>query len=272
MNGILWATFLLAAASYLVSCGLFVTQARRKAAVWLPPLGPLRLLKLGAVLHLAYLILNSLVVRLCPVFSMHTALGIVSLVGVVTFAVVGRGRKLEAVGGFVSALAAVFLVATHVIAARPAALDHRWLLALHITANLVGGSMLLIAGGASAFYLWNERRLRQRRSLGQGPRLPPLESLDSIVHRLLWIGVPLLTVGIFTGEWAMKLAGSVSTGDRVRALLALGSWLLLLGVLVLRQWRGWRGRRPATVALLGALGLLLVIALYVARAMLGASG
>ena len=149
MNSILWVTFLLAAASYLVSCGLFVTQARRRAAVWLPPVGPLRLLVLGAVLHLAYLILNSVVYHLCPVFSMHTALGFVSLVGVVTFVVVGRGRKLEAVGGFVSSLAAAFLVATHVIAARPTAIDNRWLLALHITANLVGGGILLIAGGAS---------------------------------------------------------------------------------------------------------------------------
>jgi ABC-type uncharacterized transport system permease subunit len=272
MNGILWATFLLAAASYLVSCGLFVTQARRKTAVWLPPVGPLRLLVLGAVFHLAYLVLYSVVAHLCPVFSIHTALGIVSLVGVVTFAVVGRGRKLEAVGGFVSALAAVFLVATHAIAARPAALNHRWLMALHITANLVGGSILLIAGAASAFYLWSERRLRQRRSLGQGPKLPPLEALDSIVHRLLWIGVPLLTVGIFTGEWATQLADSVSTGSRVRAVFSLGSWLLLLGVLVLRQWRGWRGRRPAYAALLGVLGILLVIVLYVARAVLGANG
>jgi ABC-type uncharacterized transport system permease subunit len=272
MNGILWATFLLAAASYLVSCGLFVAQARRKPAGWKPPVSPLGLLELGAGLHLAYLILSSVVVRRCPVFSIHSALGIVSLVGVVTFVVVGRRRRLEALGGFVAALAAAFLVATHIVSASTAAGSARWLLAVHITANFVGGGILLVAGCASAFYLWSERRLRQRRSLGQGPKLPPLESLDAIVHRLLWIGVPLLTVGIVSGHWVQKLAGSISTGDRIRALFAVLSWLLLLAVWVLRQWRGWHGRRPATLALLGALGLLLVIALYAARAMLGAGG
>jgi ABC-type uncharacterized transport system permease subunit len=70
----------------------------------------------------------------------------------------------------------------------------------------------------------------------------------------------------------MKVAESVTTGDRVRALLSLGSWALLIGVLALRQWRHWRGRRPAYLALAGALGILLVIALYAARAMLGAGG
>jgi ABC-type uncharacterized transport system permease subunit len=272
MNGILWASFLSSAASYVVSCGLFVTQARRKPSVHLPRTSPLRLLEVGAVLHLVYLVLFSVMDRRCPVFSMHSALGIVSLVGVVTYAVLSRGRRLEALGGFVAALAAVFLAATHAIAARPASVNDRWLLAVHITSNLLGGGILLVAGCASAFYIWSEHRLRRRRALGQGPKLPPLESLDAVVHRLLWIGVPLLTVGILSGRLVMKLAESISTGDRVRALLSIGTWLLLLAVLFLRQWRGWRGRRPAFATLAGALGILLVIALYVARAMLGANG
>ena len=164
------------------------------------------------------------------------------------------------------------MVAAHAIAARPAATNDRWLLAIHITSNLLGGGIMLVAGCASAFYIWSEQRLRTRRSLGQGPKLPPLESLDSVVHRLLWIGVPLLTIGIFTGRLAIKHAETVSTGDRIRALLSMGSWLVLLAVLLLRQFRSWRGRRPAYAVLAGALGILLVIVLYVARAMLGVGG
>ena len=75
---------------------------------------------------------------------------ILSLVGAVTFAVVRRGRRLEALGGFVAALAAVFLVAAHAIAARPATPNDRWLLAIHITANFLGGGIILVAGCASA--------------------------------------------------------------------------------------------------------------------------
>jgi ABC-type uncharacterized transport system permease subunit len=269
MNGILWASFLLSAACYLAACGLFVAQARRKPATHVRPVWPPRLLALGAGLQLAYLVLFSVVDHRCPVFSLHSALGMVSLVGVVTYAVVSRGRRLEAIGGFVAASAALFLIGAHAIAARPAAPDDRWLLAVHITANLLGGGVVLVAGCASAFYLWSERRLRARRSLGAGPRLPPLESLDAVVHRLLWIGVPLLAVGIVTGRVVIQLAETVGTGERVRAGLAIGSWLVLLAVLLLRQLRGWRGRRPAFAVLAGAVGVLLVIVLYVARAMFG---
>jgi ABC-type uncharacterized transport system permease subunit len=183
--------------------------------------------------------------------------------------VVSRGRHLEALGGFVAASALLFLVGAYAIGARPAAPNDRWLMAIHITANLLGGGIVLVAGCASAFYVWSEERLRHRRSLGVGPKLPPLESLDAVVHRLLWIGVPLLAIGIVTGRLAFQHAEAVSTGERIRAVLAIGSWLVLLVVLLLRQLRSWRGRRPAYAALVGALGILLVIILYVARAMLG---
>jgi ABC-type uncharacterized transport system permease subunit len=269
MNQLLWASFLLSAASYLAACGFFLAQVRRRHAVRLAPTVPLRLLEIGAVLHLVYMIVFSVMDRRCPVYSMHSALGIISLVGVVTYAVVGRGRRLEALGSFVSASAALFLIAAHAIAANPSAVSHRWTMAIHITANFLGGGILLVAGCASAFYLWSERRLRRHRSLGQGPRLPPLESLDAVVHRLLWIGLPLLTVGILTARLVMKTVETVNTADRIRAVLAVASWLLLLVVLLLRQWKNWRGRRAAYAALAGTAGILLVILLYISRAIFG---
>lgn len=269
MSAILWFSFLSSGGSYVASCILFWALARQRPATRLAPRWPTRLLELGALLQLVYLIAFSVVDRRCPVYSLHTALGIVSLVGVVTYAVLSRGRRLEALGGFVAASAAVFMVTARAIAARAPEPNDRWLMAIHITSNLLGGGVLLVAGCAAAFYLWNERRLRHRRALGQGTKLPPLESLDTVVHRLLWIGVPLLTVGMLTGRLAMKLAEVVTAGDKVRAGLAELSWLILLAVLGLRQFGRWRGRRPALATLLGAIGIFAIIALYVGRAIVG---
>jgi ABC-type uncharacterized transport system permease subunit len=269
MVGILWASFLLSAGSYLAACALFVAQARRRPATAVGPGWAPRLLGIGATLQLGYLVLFSVMDRRCPVYSLYSAVNILSLVGVVTFAVVRRGRRLEALGAVVASLAAVFLGVSHAIAAPPAAPDDRWLMAFHITTNFLGGGVLLVAGCASALYLWSEHRLRRRRALGALARLPPLESLDTVVHRLLWLGVPLLTVGILTGRMVIRHVAAVTTGDQVRALLSIGSWLLLLVVLGLRQFARWRGRRPAYAALAGSLGILVVIALYIARAMFG---
>jgi ABC-type uncharacterized transport system permease subunit len=269
MREILWASFILSAASYLAACLLFLAQARRRSTIhvrhqWAP-----RALEIGAVLQFVYLVLFAVMDRRCPVYSLHSALGIVSLVGVASYAVLSRGRHLEALGGFVAASAAVFLVVARSLAASTTVPNQRWLMAIHITSNLLGGGILLVAGCASAFYLVNERRLKSRRVLGQGSKLPPLESLDSVVHRLLWIGLPLLTIGLLTGRMVIKHAEVITVGEKFRAALSGASWLLLMAVLVLRHAASWRGRRPAYATLGGALGILVVIALYVARALLG---
>jgi ABC-type uncharacterized transport system permease subunit len=269
MPEILWASFFLSLAAYVAACVTFLIQARRRNTDAPTNRRPARLLEAGAGLHLIYLILFAVIDRRCPVYSMHSALGIVSLVGVVSYAVLSRGRRLEALGGFVAASAAVFLVIARFLGTSPASPNDRWLMAFHITSNLLGGGMVLVAGCAAAFYIWNERRLRKRRVLGQGPKLPPLESLDSVVHRLLWIGVPLLTIGLLTGRIVIKHVDAVSAGDKLRAALSGASWLVLLAVLGLRQFASWRGRRPAYATLIGSLGIFVVIALYIARAMIG---
>ncbi len=269
MHEILWASFILSAASYLVACLLFLAQARRRSAMHLGPRWAPRLLEIGGILQFAYLILYAVMDRRCPVYSLHSALGIVSLVGVASYAVLSRGRHLEALGGFVAASAAVFLVTAHSLAGSTPVPNQRWLMAFHITSNMLGGGILLVAGCASAFYLVNERRLKSRHVLGQGSRLPPLESLDAVVHRLLWIGLPLLTIGLLTGRMVIEHTRVITVGEKFRAGLSGASWLLLLAVLVLRQVASWRGRRPAYATLGGALGILVVIALYVARALLG---
>jgi len=226
-------------------------------------------LEAGALVQLSYLVLYAVLDRTCPVFSLHTALGIVSLVAVVTYAVLGRRRRLEALGAFVAASALVFFLAARATADTSPPPDNRWLIAIHITSNLLGGGILLVAGCASAFYLWNERRLRTRRKLGQGAKLPPLESLDAVVHRLLWVGLPLLTLGLLTGRLVIRHAAVITLGEKLRAGLSGASWLLLALVLALRLLAGWRGRRPAYATLAGALGILLVIVLYVVRALIG---
>jgi ABC-type uncharacterized transport system permease subunit len=268
MHEILWASFFLSAGNYIASGLLFLAQARRRTSVHLGPKWAPRLLEAGAALQLIYLILYAVVDRRCPVYSLHSALGIVSLVGVVSYAVLSRGRHLEALGGFVAASAAVFLVVARTLGASTPMPNQRWLMAIHITSNLLGGGILLVAGCAAAFYVLNERRLKSRRALGQGPKLPPLESLDAVVHRLLWIGLPLLTIGLLSGRMVIQHAEVVTAGDKFRAGLSGGSWLVLLAVLVLRQFASWRGRRPAYATLGGALGIFVVILLYVARALL----
>jgi ABC-type uncharacterized transport system permease subunit len=269
MRDVVWSLFALGATSYAASGAIYVAyslkrEGARIGLTWAP-----RLLGIGAVLHFTHLVVDSTVARACPVFSLHAALGLVSVVAVFAYLGLSRGRRLEAVGGFVAAAAVIFLVGAETVAAHPPGPVNRWLLALHITTNLLGLGVLLVAGAASAFYLWQARRLKEKRMLGIGPKLPPLEALDAVVHRLLWIGLPLLTAGIVTGMVVISHAASVSLGEALRAAFSYASWLLVVGVLVLRQAGNWRGRRPAYATLGGSICILIVICLYVGRAIVG---
>jgi ABC-type uncharacterized transport system permease subunit len=136
------------------------------------------------------------------------------------------------------------------------------MLAFHITANVLGVGLFLLAGAASVFYLVQERRLKQKRIHFAGKRLPPLDALDATEHRLLLAGFPLLTLGVVTGAMFISQIGPITSAASVRAVLGYATWVLVAGVLVLRALAGWRGRRAAWGTLLGVLCVLLVIFMY----------
>ena len=76
---------------------------------------------------------------------------------------VRRRLRLHAIGVAIAPLSLVFLVAAQFVnVSIPAQQVPRGLLALHVTANLVGVGLFLLAGAAAVFYLIEERRLFAR--------------------------------------------------------------------------------------------------------------
>lgn len=226
-------------------------------------------LAIGALFHSLHIVAASLFTRICPVESIHFALSLAGLVTVGAFLILGRNRKLEAMGVFVAPLALTFFIASQFIgqATRQPELS-RAMLAFHVTANLVGIGFVLLAGGASAFYVFTERRLKAKR-LGAAARLPSLESLDKIGHRLLLIGFPLLTFGVVTGGMFISQMDVSNVTSFLRAVLGYLTWALVAAVLLLRAIAGWRGRRTAYGILVGVLCVSLVLLVYLLRPLWG---
>ncbi len=225
-----------------------------------------RLLAVAALFHAGHVVSASLLSRICPVDSVHFALSFTALIAVLAFLALGRRFQLDALGVLIAPLALTFLLAAQFISLDSAtSLDvPRSFLMLHITANVLGMGLFLLAGASGAFYVVEERRLKQKR-LGLGSRLPPLAALDRVSHRLLLAGFPLLTFGVVTGS---MFVGHLSQGHGaavLRSILGYASWLLLALVLLLRRIGGWSGRRAAWGTLAGVAGVLLVLLVYVFR-------
>lgn len=271
MTDLATAAFMLGVVLYSVATTLFFLDLARKeplARVW----GPVTL-AVGALLHGTHVVAASLLSHVCPVESLHFALSLSGLIAVIAFLVMPGRARIHAIGAVVAPLALTFLVgAQFVDAGRSAADVSRPLLAAHITANLIGVGLFLLAGASGAFYLVQERRLKEKRMGGFVAKLPPLDSLDRAEHRFLLAGFPLLTFGIVTGAVFASQLGSATSAAAIRAALGYATWILAALVLVMRAVAGWRGRRSAYGTLAGVLCVVIVMLLYVVRAGGGGTG
>lgn len=266
-------TFLASVALYASASGLFYLDvARARGPKETPPI-PLaqrerapKLLTAAALGHAAYVALAGFVAHVCPIHSVHFLLSVASLFASATYLTLRRRFHIDALGLLVGPLGLAFVLGTFFLGKpEPAAKLSPLFITLHVLANLLGVALFLLAGGAAALYLVQERRLKEKRKAARMGNLPPLDTLDTAEHRFLVAGFPLLTLGIVTGTyWAHKL--ELGNPDEVmRAVFGYATWLLIGGVLLLRAAAGWRGRRSAYGTLAGLICATAVLLSYLLR-------
>jgi ABC-type uncharacterized transport system permease subunit len=130
-------------------------------------------------------------------------------------------------------------------------------LILHVGLVLAAFAGFTLAAALSAFYLWQERRLKRREVTILRRQAPSLATLDRLASRAVFISLPVLTLGLGVG-----LARLLADHARIDAVVAatVVTWLVWSAYLVLRATRGWTGRRAAYIALAG-FALVIVVRL-----------
>jgi ABC-type uncharacterized transport system permease subunit len=124
-----------------------------------------------------------------------------------------------------------------------------WELTAHILLSM-GAAALFLAAAVTAFILvFMERRLRARRIADLPAVLPPLDSLEKVMFRLIGAGFVLLTLALLTGFvfvtnlWTQHL--------QHKTILSCVAWIIFGVVLIGRTRYGWRGRAAVTGTLSG---------------------
>lgn len=255
-------TFAAASGCYvLAALSFFWDLARTEGSLRATRWGP-RFLAGGAVVHLLHIVRGSVVTMTCPLLSSKPTLGLAALVTVAAFLRARRAGKVQVLGAVVAPLALAVLVGTEFVTTTRPEPPHPALLAVHVLANLVGLGLFLLAAGLGMFYLVHERRLKTRRFGPLTAKLPPLDALDRMEHRLLLAGLPALSMGIVTGAAVLAQVDELTVVGLARAGLTIAAWIVLSGVLVLRAVAGWRGRRAAYGTIGGTACILLVVLVY----------
>lgn len=201
-----------------------------------------------------------------PAQSVREALGFLSFMITAGYLLASIRYRLTIGGAVVMPVALVLLVAAR-LSPEGTPTDMSTLGRVHITLATVGVAIFALASTVSAIYLVEERALKQKKfdAIAFKDRGAPLESLDRMSHRLVWVGFPIFTVAIVLGAiWVSRLGMSL---DRLEYPLAAVTWFAFAGLLVARQVYGWRGRRAAKLTLTGFGAAILVLAIYLLRRM-----
>ena len=190
-----------------------------------------------------------------PWASWPGALNLFAWLIVSAYLVWGCRPRFRLLGLAVMPLSALLLAAAYVGGGIGAESDGTSaLLAVHVVLMLAGFAGLVLAGALGGFYLWHERRLKQREARILRLRVPPLEVLGRLVRRTIAVSLAALTAGIVFG-----VASFVADGGEFDAVMAvtLAVWAFYAGSLAARL----HGRRLAQAALLGFVLVAVVLPL-----------
>ncbi len=126
---------------------------------------------------------------------------------------------------------------------------------VHIIASLLAFGLLSLAAVYAVFIALLDRFLRQHRVNALVRALPPLETLERLLSRLVLIGFLLLSVSLISGlMFVDNLLAQHLAHKTLLSFLAWGIFALLL----FGRWRwGWRGRIAVRLTLAGIVLLLL---------------
>ncbi len=209
-------------------------------------------LVVAALSHGGYVALDAARLGSVPLTSIHDALAIASLLVIVVYLVILRGRpRLAVLGAFVTPVTLLLFLGAGLRRGVGAVPDdvRSMLLPLHVAVNVLGIVAFALAFGVAVAYMVQERQLRKKQLGGIFQRLPPLDVLDGLGFRLVAIGFPLFTLGVVSGTlWAVRLDPAPIGAAQTFGVLA---WLMFAAVLLLRVAAGWRGRRAALGTMAG---------------------
>jgi cytochrome c-type biogenesis protein CcsB len=257
----------------LALLGFFFTRLE-----WLRDVGaPLAIL--GCIAQFAQLVARYEITHIWPLLNLYGSLSLFAAMSVAIYIGFAIRYRLWFAGGFVLALAAIFLAygVTWYEGTMPPvpSLQSYWA-KIHVPIVVSSYAAFLVAFVFSSVYLvkyYAQTSLVRAGALAAAgahgsaahathpvarwlSALPSLPQLDVVVYRAVAIGLPLISIGIITGAmWAKEAWGAYWQWDP-KETAALFSWIIYLAYMHLHTRHAWRGVRTNWVSVIGFLSII----------------
>lgn len=126
---------------------------------------------------------------------------------------------------------------------------------LHVLFSIVSYSLLSIAVLQALLLYWQNSHLKKRQLSGFIKHLPPLQTMESLMFELVWVGVLLLTCGIVLGSFYVDDMFAQHLAHKT--ILSIIAWGIFTTLLAGRILWGWRGNQAIRWVLVGFCMLML---------------
>ena len=138
----------------------------------------------------------------------------------------------------------------------------------HALASILAYFVLMVAACQSLALFVQESALRGNAPMRFIRVLPPLQTMETLLFQILWIGLVLLTFSIGSGFAFVEdmFAPHIAS----HTILAIASWVTFAILLLGRHAFGWRGKTAIRWTLAGF--AFLALAYFVLEVVLGARG
>jgi len=134
----------------------------------------------------------------------------------------------------------------------PLAHDLSIVLEIHIITSLIAYSLLSIAALQAIMLYIQDVQLHNKHATGFIRSLPPLETMERLLFRMIGTGFLILCVSLVSGFFFID-----DLISQHKTVLSISAWILF-AVLLVGRWRfGWRGRIAIRWTLAGFAFLLL---------------
>jgi cytochrome c-type biogenesis protein CcsB len=243
----------------------------------------------GCIAQFAQLTARYEITHVWPLLNLYGSLSLFAAVSVAIFIIFAFRYNLWFAGGFVIALAALFLAygVTWNEGSMPAvpSLQSYWakihvplvvssyaafmvafvmsvlfLVKYYFERSLAGQTVAAAAAGTVAVRMDTPGIAAAAAEGNAGAQwlntIPSLAQLDVLIYRIVAVGLPLLTLGIITGAmWAHESWGAYWQWDP-KETAALFSWIVYAIYMHLHTRNAWRGVRTAWVSVLGFISIM----------------
>lgn len=128
-------------------------------------------------------------------------------------------------------------------------------IATHVILSILAYSLLTIASLQALILAYQNHALKHKNRIANARLLPPLQTMESLLFELLWVGEILLTLAIASGFYFLEDMFAQHLVHKT--VFALSAWVIYALLLWGRHQMGWRGNKAIRWALAGFVCLML---------------